>query len=63
MPPVNAINPASELAMNLVFGIPATLISGVTIYQAHKFFKLWKLTNADASDDPGKHYEAPAVAF
>ena len=32
----------SDLVVNLVFGISATLISGVTIYQGHKLWVLWK---------------------
>ena len=46
LPSTQSSTVTSEVIVNIVFGIFATLISAVTIYQGHRLWKLWKRHHA-----------------
>lgn len=41
MPPLNPSS-ATEIVLSIIFGVMATTISGVTLWQGHRFWKIWR---------------------
>ncbi|KAL9628804.1 MAG: hypothetical protein Q9164_007139 [Protoblastenia rupestris] len=42
MPSTNSPTTNTEIVVTIVFGITATAIGGLTVWQAHRSWKLWK---------------------